>query len=139
MAIPPKRVVITSSVAAIAFGQTSSRDNPFSEQSHTVLNNPKIPVSAYGESKTLAERAAWDFVQGLPPDQTFELCTINPVLVQGPMLNSCTCSSAEIIKKILLRDTIGLPDIQMDLVHVFDVAKVRTLDVYDCIVLYSSM
>ena len=83
-------------------------------------------MGAYPESKTLAEQAAWEFVKGLPADRSFELCTINPVLVQGPMLSACSCSSADVIKKMLLGDTPGLPDLQMDLVHVFDVAKVSS-------------
>ncbi len=41
---------------------------------------------AYFKSKTIAEKAAWDFIKELPDDQKFELAVINPVFVVGPVL-----------------------------------------------------
>lgn len=38
----------------------------------------------YSKSKTLAEKAAWDFVKALPQEEQFEIVTINPGLVLGP-------------------------------------------------------
>lgn len=43
-------------------------------------------TGAYEKSKTLAEKAAWDFVHNLPENERFELVTINPVLILGPNL-----------------------------------------------------
>src|SRR5271170_7837535 len=54
-----KRVVLTSSFAAIGYGH-DARQTPFDETVWTDLDGRK--VSAYPKSKTLAERAAWDFV-----------------------------------------------------------------------------
>ena len=39
---------------------------------------------AYEKSKTLAEKAAWDFLESIPDDEKFELVTINPALILGP-------------------------------------------------------
>src|SRR5438270_6409410 len=76
-----KRVVLTSSFAAIGYGQTPQAA-PFNETNWTDPNSPG--VSAYAKSKTLAERAAWDFVaqQG----ERLELSVVNPVGVFGPVL-----------------------------------------------------
>ena len=53
-------------------------------------------VGAYGKSKTLAEKAAWDF-----KDRTFELCTINPALIVGPGLIRSQFTSGDIIKMMM--------------------------------------
>ena len=53
-----KRVVLTSSFAAIAYGH-KPQTAPFDETSWTDLRRRR---RAYAKSKTLAERAAWDFV-----------------------------------------------------------------------------
>src|SRR6516164_10256831 len=75
-----KRVVLTSSFGAIGYGHPP-RKNPFNETDWTELNGD---VTAYIKSKTIAERAAWDFIArqrgGL------ELSVINPVGVLGPVL-----------------------------------------------------
>src|SRR5262245_54207746 len=54
-----KRVVLTSSFAAIGYGQ-EPRNTPFDESDWT--DPAGEGVSPYGKSKTLAERAAWDFL-----------------------------------------------------------------------------
>jgi len=38
-------------------------------------------------SKTLQERAAWDYVKSLPESERFELVALNPSLLIGPNLN----------------------------------------------------
>jgi hypothetical protein len=43
-------------------------------------------VRGYERSKTLAEKAAWDFLEELPKEEQFELVTINPSLILGPPL-----------------------------------------------------
>ena len=77
-----KRVVITSSVASIfktgVEGQTHFTENDWTD---TKIAQP------YEKSKTLAEKAAWDFIAELPDDEKFEVATINPGLVVGPNLN----------------------------------------------------
>jgi len=52
---------------------------------------------AYEKSKTLAERAAWDFHKKLPEDEKFELVCINPGLILGPNLVKCNFSSGDIV------------------------------------------
>lgn len=99
LAKPPKRVVVTSSSAAILYG-SDPHNKIFTDNDWTVVDSKEYPVSTYYKSKYLAEKAAWDFVDKLPADKKFELCTINPTLVQGPMLSGSQCSSAEIVKQV---------------------------------------
>jgi dihydroflavonol-4-reductase len=75
-----KRVVVTSSFAAIGYGHQPQRQ-AFDETVWTNLDSPD--VQPYVKSKTLAERAAWDFAReaGGP-----ELAVINPVGIFGPVL-----------------------------------------------------
>lgn len=95
----PKRVVVTSSTASIAYG-TDPTNRVYTDKDWTVPDSKEFPITAYTKSKVLAERAAWDFVDKLPADRRFELATINPTLVQGPMLSGSQCSSAEIVQQV---------------------------------------
>lgn len=96
---PPRRVVVTSSTASIAYG-TDCHNRVYTDADWTVHDSKEFPINSYTKSKVLAERAAWDFVEKLPADKRFELATINPTLVQGPMLSGSQCSSAEIVEQV---------------------------------------
>lgn len=86
-----KRVVVTSSFAAI-FTPTKKPPQTYTEADwnevsvagHEKDGDAQVPVEAYRASKTLAERAAWDFVASHQP--TWDLATINPPFVLGPCL-----------------------------------------------------
>lgn len=90
-----KRVVVTSSFAAI-LSETKLQDpaTTFTEASWNPITLEDVtgtttPTTGYRASKTLAERAAWDFVadpQG--SGAAFDLATINPPLVFGPLAPS---------------------------------------------------
>ena len=110
----PRRVVVTSSFAAVGYGQQPNKDKPYNENDNwTVVDDPYNPIGAYIESKTRAERAAWDFVQNLPEDERFELATVNPTLVQGPMLSSNGCSSAQVCHDLMMGKIPVLADMDM--------------------------
>ena len=115
-----RRVVITSSMAAIAFGHSSREDAPLTESDWT--DTTKAHVDAYVRSKTLAERAAWDFVDGLTEEERFELSVINPALVLGPVLLKTDATSVDLIRRLLERRLPVLPRINVGLVDVRDVA-----------------
>src|SRR4051812_26152051 len=76
-----ERVVLTSSFAAIGYGHPD-RDVPFDETSWTDLAG--FGVQPYQKSKTLAERAAWEFVGS--HNGKMELSVVNPVGIFGPAL-----------------------------------------------------
>lgn len=84
-----RRVVVTSSFAAIVNADKSTDPNTiFSEASFnpiTIDDIKKSQAHAYRASKTLAEKAAWDFVAQEKPN--FDLATVNPPFVFGPVVH----------------------------------------------------
>jgi len=115
-----KRVVLTSSFAAIGYGQ-KRMDRPFSEKDWTDLNGDN--VSPYAKSKTLAERAAWDFVAR--EAGALELSVVNPVGVFGPVLGPNYSSSIQIVQRLLDGAMPGLPRLAFGGVDVRDVADLH--------------
>ncbi len=124
---PPRRVVVTSSVSAVAYGRAPEAGRAFTEADWTVMEDPASPhyPLAYIRSKTMAERAAWAFVASLPTPAPFTLATVCPTMVQGPLLGAAPCSSADILKKLLMAELPGLPNIYMQMVDVRDVARLH--------------
>jgi nucleoside-diphosphate-sugar epimerase len=113
-----KRVVMTSSVAAVAYGVP--RDHAFTEKDWS--NPNRRDVDPYAKSKTVAERAAWDFMSSLPHSTSMDLTTILPGLVLGPLLSGRFSSSGEAIKRMLEHDIPGMPAISFPPIDVRDVA-----------------
>jgi nucleoside-diphosphate-sugar epimerase len=113
-----QRVVLTSSIAAIGYGR--DRDHMFTEEDWSNVDGPNI--DAYAKSKTLAERAAWEFMRSLGSSSRMDLVVINPGLVLGPLLSGEWSSSGEAIKKILDRKVPGIPDLVFPVIDVRDVA-----------------
>ena len=118
-----KRVVMTSSIAAIAYGR-GERLQPFSEVDWTDETNRK-DTSPYARSKTIAERAAWAWQKS--EGGRLELATVNPVMVLGPVLGSDFSASIEVIKKQLDRSVPALPRLGYNVVDVRDVAHLHLL------------
>jgi dihydroflavonol-4-reductase len=112
-----RRVVLTSSFAAIGYGHAPGAA-PFDETSWT---DPTAPgVGAYPQSKTLAERAAWDFIAR--EGGGLELAAVNPVLVLGPVLSGDYASSIVLVQRLLAGSVPGCPQLMMGVVDVRDVA-----------------
>lgn len=84
-----RRVVVTSSFAAILDANKLADPNAvFTEQCwnpNKAEDATDSKIVAYRVSKTLAERAAWDFVATEKPN--FDLATVNPPLVFGPVVH----------------------------------------------------
>jgi nucleoside-diphosphate-sugar epimerase len=115
-----KRVVLTSSFAAIGYGQ-APRPLPFDETSWT---DPKAPgVLPYVKSKTLAERAAWDFMRA--HGGALELAVVNPVGVFGPVLGPDYSTSIMLVQRLLDGQLPGCPKLQFGVVDVRDVADLH--------------
>ncbi len=115
-----RRVVLTSSVSAVSSGVTHA-NHTYTAADWSNLENPRL--SAYDKSKTLAERAAWDFINEGGP----ELAVINPAMVLGPALESDYGSSLEVLVKLLTGQIPLLPPIGFGIVDVRDVAKLHRL------------
>jgi dihydroflavonol-4-reductase len=120
-----KRVVITSSVAAIAYGNKPSNGKSYTEQDWTNVDGPN--VQAYVKSKTLAEQAAWNYVKE-GEGKGLELATVNPVGIFGPPIrpqdDSTTC---DLIKQMLQGKMPAVPRASFGVVDVRDVASLHLL------------
>ncbi|MBN8581481.1 MAG: aldehyde reductase [Anaerolineae bacterium] len=114
-----KRVVQVSSVAAISSGY-KDKFRTFTEEDWSIIENE---IGAYAKSKTLAERAAWDFINGAENTNDMELVAINPPLILGPVPNKNFRTSVELIRTYMLGQVPGVGRIKMGLVDVRDVAS----------------
>jgi nucleoside-diphosphate-sugar epimerase len=115
-----KRVVLTSSFAAIGYGHDPQK-GPFDESSWT---DPRAEgLTAYVKSKTLAERAAWDLVER--QGGGLELATVNPVGVFGPVLGPDYATSILIVQKLMDGAMPGCPRLWFGGVDVRDVADLH--------------
>jgi nucleoside-diphosphate-sugar epimerase len=117
-----KRVVMTSSFAAIGYGHKPTT-RPFTENDWTDLSDKHL--SAYVKSKTLAERAAWDFMAR--EGGAMELTVINPVGIFGPALGPDYSGSIKLIQLLLDGKMPRLPHLYFDTVDVRDVARLHIL------------
>ena len=115
-----KRVVLTSSFAAIGYGHPP-QTAPFDEKDWTDVSQPG--VSAYAKSKTLAERAAWNFVA--EESGRLELAVVNPVGVLGPLLGPDLATSILLVQRVMKGRGPGWPRLYFGLVDVRDVADLH--------------
>ena len=115
-----KKVVLTSSVAAIAYGHKQSKTYDESDWSNTGEDSGITP---YAKSKTLAEKAAWDFLNTLDGNNKFDFTVINPVGVFGPMLTNDIGTSNSLVLKLINGELPACPATHMGYVDVRDVAK----------------
>jgi dihydroflavonol-4-reductase len=111
-----KRVVLTSSIVAVTSGLPSGR---YGSDSWSNLN---ANIGAYAKSKTLAEKAAWDFVK----DGSMELVTINPGFILGPPLGAAgDGQSVAMVSDFISGKFPMIPDIAMGMIDVRDVARLH--------------
>ncbi len=115
-----ERIVVTSSVAAVTGSGKAVSGRPLDERDWSDPDNPKL--SPYACSKTVAERAAWDFMA--ERGATEKLATVNPGAIIGPVLNDDRSFSLQAIER-LLGGMPGLPQIGFSFVDVRDVADLE--------------
>ncbi len=116
------RFVQTSSSAAIAYGHPAAKTD-FDERDWTNLDTPG--VAPYAKSKTVAERAARDWVAANAPE--LEFCSINPVAVFGPVTSDDLSTSVEIVKRMIEGAVPMIPQLGIGVVDVRDVARLHVL------------
>jgi nucleoside-diphosphate-sugar epimerase len=116
-----KRVVMTSSIAAVSYGHGAGRAS-FTEADWTDETDLG-DTSAYERAKTIAERAAWAWIEEQAGH--LELATVNPGLVLGPVLSRDYSVSIEVVKRLLDRSVPGLPAFGWPLADVRDIADLH--------------
>ncbi len=114
-----KRAVMTSSMASIAYGWGDNRPAILDESHWSNPDNIK-DNTAYTRSKTIAEKAAWDYIQG--DGAGLELATINPVAVLGPAMSGDVSASLELVTQPMLNKVPAFPKLTFGIVDVRDVA-----------------
>lgn len=115
-----ERVVMTSSFAAIGYGH-KPRTSAFTEEDWTDIT--RGDVAAYPKSKTIAERAAWDFIAREGGE--LELSVVNPVAIFGPLLSADYAPSILIVKRLLDGAIPACPRLYFGVVDVRDVADLH--------------
>jgi nucleoside-diphosphate-sugar epimerase len=115
-----RRVVLTSSFAAIGYGR-DPRGHLFDETDWT--DPATRGLAPYPKSKTVAERAAWDYVA--KENGAIELSVVNPVGVFGPVLGADFSPSIQIVQRLLDGSMPGCPKLYFGIVDVRDVADLH--------------
>ncbi|NIK72483.1 aldehyde reductase [Paenibacillus sp. BK720] len=116
-----KRVVLTSAFGAIGVGHKNHK-GPFTEKD---WSNTDANIHPYQKSKTIAEKAAWEFIR--QEGNGLELATVNPVGVMGPILGNDYSHSNNSIRQMLESNQKYVPKIYSDYVDVRDVASLHIL------------
>lgn len=118
-----KRVVLTSSISALVPNPGWNNDKPFDESSWTDLDYCRSRQKWYPVSKTLAEKAAWEFAE----KNGLDVVAIHPATCLGPILQPSLNASCAVLQQLLQ----GSKDTQeyhwLGAVHVKDVAKAQVL------------
>jgi nucleoside-diphosphate-sugar epimerase len=115
-----RRVVLTSSFAAIGYGHKPQAE-PFNETDWTDLNGNDL--TAYTKSKTIAERAAWDFIAA--EGGALDFSVVNPVGVFGPVLGPDYSASILLVQRMMDGALPGCPKLHFGAVDVRDVADLH--------------
>jgi dihydroflavonol-4-reductase len=113
-----RRVVLTSAFGAVGVGHGPVH-RPFNDEDWSNLAGDVAP---YQKSKTLSERAAWEFVR--KEGRGLELAAVNPTAVLGPALGADFSHSIQIIKGMMDGQP-GSPKINSGFVDVRDVAELH--------------
>ncbi|MFI5911519.1 NAD-dependent epimerase/dehydratase family protein [Dactylosporangium sp. NPDC051541] len=114
-----RRVVMTSSFAAIGYSPKAVRD--YTEDDWTDPDTPGL--APYPRSKAVAERAAWDFIER--EGGGLELVVINPTWIAGPTLTSQVRSSLQVIKALVEGTMPAMPRQRFGIADVRDVAQLH--------------
>jgi dihydroflavonol-4-reductase len=114
------RVILTSSVGAVYKGSGLVNGKTLNELDWTDPDNPR--ATAYEASKTLAERAAWEFVA---ERGEMKLTTINPGGVFGPAMDMHYGALLEYVERFLCGAVPMVANLTFSIVDVRDVARMH--------------
>jgi dihydroflavonol-4-reductase len=123
LAAGAKRIVATSSVAAVrnAGADAKPADRELTEEDWTDPDNPHL--TPYTRSKTIAERAAWDYMR--EQGAADRLVTVQPGAIIGPVLGKDRSYSLQAVERMLTGRMPGLPRLGFSFIDVRDVAALQ--------------
>jgi dihydroflavonol-4-reductase len=116
-----RRVVVTSSSGAVRNPGTGSPARPLTETDWADPGNPKL--GAYPRSKTLAERAAWEYADD--HGERDRLTVVNPGTIIGPLLGDHRPYSLQTIDRLLAGSVPAVPRLGFGFVDVRDIADLH--------------
>jgi nucleoside-diphosphate-sugar epimerase len=114
-----ERIVLTSSVAAVAQGHPRERSAVFTDADWSLAEG----INAYSEAKTRAELEGWSLMEAA--GRRHDIAIINPSIVLGPLLGADMGSSATLVKRIVDGSVPFVPRLSFNLVDVRDVAALH--------------
>lgn len=116
-----KRIVLTSSAVAIVNGRGVSGPATLGPDDWA---DPEVgKLNAYAESKTRAEQHAWKLMQNAKRE--LDLTVINPGFILGPLLDNDPGTSGDLIRRMLMGEFPGVPDLHLHIVDVRDLAEIH--------------
>ena len=118
-----RRVVLTSASGAVAYGHPRKQTRPYTEEDWTNVDSRE--VAPYQKSKTLAERAAWQFIA--EEGGGLEFSVVNPAAVIGPVLGKDDPPSLRIVRGLLRGDFPATPPFGTGWVDIRDTAELHLL------------
>ncbi|MEZ5839447.1 MAG: aldehyde reductase [Hyphomicrobiales bacterium] len=116
-----KRIVLTSSEAAVARGHGKGLGRPLTEADWSNVSAPDM--TPYFKSKTLAEREAWAIME--KAGRRADLTVVNPGFILGPLLDTDIGTSGAVIRKMMSGKLPGSPDLNFTVVDVRDAAELH--------------
>ena len=116
-----KRVVLTSSVAAVSCGMNGIPGKPADYVYSETDWSEEEACPPYEKSKLRAEKSAWEFVKELEEEKQFELVVLNPGYIQGPLLSRASGEGTALMCSQVLNNKM-LPNISFGVIDVRDVA-----------------
>lgn len=121
LAASVRRVVLTSSVAAVTYGHPPAREDRFTEADWSATSGGD--VTPYSESKTRAELEAWAVMEAA--GRRDDLATINPTVILGPLLDDDAGTSPQLVLRLLDGSIPALADFHFGIVDVRDVTALH--------------
>ncbi len=116
-----RRVVMTSSIATVAYGHGHDRGRRVYDETHFTLLDSMRFTWAYCIGKTRAEQAAWAFSR----DNGMALTTIHPGAILGPALDDDASISLLMVSDLLNGKTPAVPRNGFSIIDVRDVAAMH--------------
>lgn len=113
-----KRVVVTSSMAAVSYDNTRPQEKVVDESCWSNEEFLRESKQFYQLSKLLAERAAWEFAKA----NKLDMVTVTPPLILGKMMQPGLNASTWYVRKFVTGEMEKYPNSANGLVHVEDVA-----------------
>src|SRR5699024_9154834 len=116
-----QRVVLTSSIGAIIYGRKTNQKNNTYDESNWTNHQNKEDTNPYIRSKTIAEKAAWNYIA--QDDSAMELVAVCPGTLLGPVLEKDIGTSVNIVVKLLDGSMPALPKLGFEVVDVRSLAN----------------